>query len=152
MAGEALHRLLQHVSHDLHPHPARRAAVGDDEALGLVTHILQHLDMVADRIGVGFEQGAPEVADIVGEIEAVEHAAGGGIVDRGLLAEEIRQDGQALGAGGLRRGEPVEALMQADSGLRCGGRLAPARVRTNQLSTEPPVDMQPFGMKRPGTR
>src|ERR1700676_1791273 len=34
MAGEPLQGLLQHIGHDLHPHAAGGAAIGDDEAAG----------------------------------------------------------------------------------------------------------------------
>ena len=72
MTGEPLNRPLQNVGDDLHPDPARRSAVGDDEALGSVADLVEHLDMMRDRVGIGFEQRAPEVADVVREREPVE--------------------------------------------------------------------------------
>ena len=72
MAGEPLHRALKDIGDDLHPDAARRAAVGDDEALGPVADLVQHLDVMREGIGVGLEQRAPEMADVVREREAVE--------------------------------------------------------------------------------
>ncbi len=50
MAGEPLKRALQDVGYDLHPDPARRTAVGDDEALRFVANLVHDLDVMGDRI------------------------------------------------------------------------------------------------------
>ena len=117
MAGEPLNRALEDVGDDLHPYRARRTAVGDDEALGLVADLVHDLDMMRDRISVGLEQGAPEVADVVREREAIKGRARVGVVDRRLFAEKIGRDDEPLAAGGPRLGEPVEPLMDREARL-----------------------------------
>ena len=75
MAGEPLNRALKDVGDDLHPDAARRPAVGDDKALGPVADLVHDLDVMRDRISVGLEQGAPEMADVVRERKAIEGRA-----------------------------------------------------------------------------
>ena len=65
MAGESLHRALENVGDDLHPHLARRTAVGHDKPLGLVADLVHHLDVVRDCISIGLEQSAPQMAEVV---------------------------------------------------------------------------------------
>ena len=117
MAGEPLNRALKDVGDDLHPYAARRPAVGDDEALGPVADLVHDLDMMRDRVGVSLEQGAPEMADVVREREAVEGRARVRVVDRRLFAEEIGRDDKPVAAGGARLGQPVEPLMDREASL-----------------------------------
>ena len=119
MSGQPLHRLLQHIRDDLHPQRAARAAVRDDVVLRRVAHVVQHLHMMTQSIGIGLEQCPPHVRRPVRQGEPVEHAARRRIVDRRLLAEEIGQDGQALGTCRNLGCERIEILVDAQSlGLR----------------------------------
>ena len=111
MSGEPGQRLLQNVGDDLHPDPAHRAAVRDDEALGPVADLVENLDMMRDRVGIGLEQCAPDMADVVGKREAVECGARARVVDRRLFAEKVGRDDEPVAAGGARLGEAVEPLM-----------------------------------------
>ena len=129
MAGQPLKRALQDVGHDLHPDPARRPAVGDDEALRLVADLVHDLDVMGDRISVGLEKSAPEMADVVRKRKAIEGRARVRIVDRRLFAKKIRRDDKPLAAGGPRLGQPVQPLMDRQAGLIrrlffAGGELA----------------------------
>ena len=133
MAGEPLNRALKDVGDNLHPYAARRTAVGDDKALGLVADLVHDLDVMRECIGVSLEQGAPEVADVVREREAIEGRARVRVVDRRLFAEKIGRDDKPVAAGGARLGEPVEPLMDREAGLirrlffaarRTGGRTS----------------------------
>ena len=116
MAAETLNRALKNVGDNLHPHAARRTAVGDNEALGLVADLVHHLDMMRECVSVSLEQGAPEMADVVRERQAIEGRARARIVDRRLLAEKIWRDDKAVAAGGARLGKPVEPLMDREAG------------------------------------
>ena len=124
MAGQPLKRLLQNVGDDLHPDAALRPAVGDDEALGPVADLVHHLDMMRDRIGVGLEQGAPDMADVVRKREAIECRARARVLDRRLFAEEIGRDDEPVAAGGARLGETVEPLMDREARPLGGVRFA----------------------------
>ncbi len=117
MAGQPLKRALQDVGHDLHPYAARRTAVGDDEALRSVADLVHDLDVMGNRISVGLEKSAPEMADVVRKRKAIEGRAGVRIVDRRLFAKEIGRDDKSLAAGRARLGEPVEPLMDREAGL-----------------------------------
>ena len=133
MTGKPLNRPLQDVGDDLHPDAARRSAVGNDEALGSIADLVHHLDMMRDCIGVGLEQGPPQVADVVREREPVECRARAGIVDRRLFTEKIGRDDEPVAAGGARIGEPVEPLMDRDASHLGGRGFAgqQTRARTN---------------------
>ncbi len=65
MSRQRLQRLLQHIGDDLHPNPALGAPVGHEKAVRPVPDGVEHLDMMADRIGVSFEHGAPQMADVM---------------------------------------------------------------------------------------
>ena len=152
MTGKPLNRPLQNIGDDLHPDPARRSAVGNDEALGSVADLVHHLDMMRDRVGVGLEQRPPQMADVVREREPIECRARAGVVDRRFFAEKIGRDDQPVAAGGSRVGEPVEPLMDREASLLAASASPDANLRANQFSAEPPVDMQPLGTKSPGLR
>ena len=76
-----------------------------------------------EGVSVSFEQGAPEVADVVREREAVKRRARVRVVDRGLFAEEIGRDDKPVAASGARLGEPIEPLMDRKASLLCCLRL-----------------------------
>ena len=81
-----------------------------DSLRGICAGLAIGLDDVVGAAGDAFEQRAIDVAAVVGEVEAEEHALGLRIVDRRPLAGEIGQHDQPLGAGrrGLRfRGETL---------------------------------------------
>ncbi len=54
-------RLAQHIGDDLHPDATGGAAVGSHEARRGVAHIGEHIDMMAEAEGDGFQRGAPEM-------------------------------------------------------------------------------------------
>src|SRR5664279_258604 len=115
MAGQGFERLLQDVRDDLHPYPALRPAIRDDEPLRPVADPVEDLDMMAQRVSIGFEHRPPQMADIVREGEAVDGAAGIGVMDRRLFAEEIGQDRHALGARRMRGRQTVEPAVRRDA-------------------------------------
>ena len=85
------------------------------------------------------------------QAEPDQRAAGVGVVDRRLLAEEVRQKDQPVGAWRQFGGQPIEALMRFLAGGRRGSDSAPAKVAAIQSSIAPEQAMQPFGMNSPGT-
>src|SRR3984885_5296572 len=110
-AGEPLNRALEDIGDNLHPHAARRTAVGDDKALSLVADLVHDLDMMRERISISLEQRSPKMADVVRERKAVKRRARVGVVDRCLFAKKIGGDDKALAAGGPRLCELVQPLM-----------------------------------------
>ena len=117
-----------------------------------VAQLLEHLDMVAKAEHDGLERRPPDVAERVVQPEADQRAAGVGVVDRGLLAEEVGQEDQPVGAGRqLRRPGDRGAGAAVSPAAAAASASAPAKVRTIQFSSAPEQAMQPFGMNRPGT-
>ena len=86
---------------------ALRASVGDDEPIGPMTDVIEHIDMMADGVGVGLEHGAPQVPHVMGKRQAMDQSTGARVLDRRLLAKEVRQDREALCARGTLLGETV---------------------------------------------
>src|ERR1700677_2296524 len=76
--------------------------------------------MMRDRISVGLEEGAPKIPDVVRECKAVKSRARVCVVDRCLFTEKIRRDDESVTAGGPRRGELVEPLVDREASfVRC---------------------------------
>ncbi len=132
MSGQSLNRLPQDVGDDLHPDAARRSAIRGDEALGLVADVVHDFDVMRDGVGVGFEKGSPQVADIVRQREPVDGRARVRVVDRRLFAEKIGRDDEPVAAGGARLREPVQPLMEREAGFPGGLSFA-----GSELASEP---------------
>ena len=95
MAVQQLDRMAERIGRDLHPDAAARAAIRCDHATDGIAQLLEHLDVVAKTEHHGLERRAPDVTERVVQPEPDQRAAGVRVVDRGLLAEEVRQAGSA---------------------------------------------------------
>ncbi len=135
MATQQPNRPLQHIRHDLHPDLAGRTAIRGEHALHRQAQLLAELDMLAKAEGDALQGGPPDMADAVVQAEPDQRAARRRIVQRGLLAEEIGQQDQAIGARRQSRGQPVEALERRLAA--CRGCL---RFLRRQLSHQPVQD------------
>src|SRR4051794_2559915 len=89
----------EHISDQLSPEGRARAAVGDQRAAWLVAALAEYVEVVAQAEGDRLQDRAVDVRAGVAEREAAEDAARGRIEERGFLAEDIGEQGQAVGAG-----------------------------------------------------
>src|ERR1700752_308744 len=98
MTVQSPYRFLQHIGDNLHPDSALRSAIGSEIGFGAMAHIVEHFDMMGDRIGIGFEQRPPQMRWPMRQAQSQYRAPDIGIMDLRLLAQEIGEDPDTLRA------------------------------------------------------
>src|SRR5665213_2176165 len=82
---------LQYVGVNLLPKLGLAAAVGDDNLFYVNAYRIEYLDVLAKAKGDRFKNRTEEVFLSVSQVEPEEGASEARIVDRALLAQEIRK-------------------------------------------------------------
>ena len=115
------------VGDDLLPQHRRRAAVRDPRPRRPHAMLGEHLQVVPDAVGEALEHGPEEVPAAVAESQAGECPGRERVVDRRLLAEQVREHHDAVRARRCCRRLGVEDVQPGAAGELA---LEPAHART----------------------